>query len=304
MLPNQNQAENTVVDTRIAVRRKLLASLIAGGGALVLAACGGGSSDSSQPDAVANRSRRGGTAANPSTDNTADTLQSTIGDAAQQMQMPHEARPWGVAVSPQFPWADAPIVYNPTPPAGMTAMIGFGDVHFAEGAPTPVGGDTIQLRNFKTYILTSSNQLVLVQNPDTITGAQYYPDYRDDTHFQAQMSNSGGVTSVVLDPAMTFHFFPADRIQIDPANVKGVVVAVEAKVSSPAGTTDPNINNLYLMGMGADWWTTVNAQWDNQTTNPGVGDGRYVFLTTSWQAYTFTSIKAPSASVAAMSFAC
>jgi polygalacturonase len=60
MFPNNNKVENTVVDTRSAVRRKLLTSLLAGSGALVLAACGGGGSDSSNLDAVADRSRGGG----------------------------------------------------------------------------------------------------------------------------------------------------------------------------------------------------------------------------------------------------
>ncbi|WP_321795577.1 hypothetical protein [Caballeronia sp. J97] len=51
------QADNTVVDTRIATRRKLLTSLIAGSGAFVLAACGGGG-DNSAADSVADRWRR------------------------------------------------------------------------------------------------------------------------------------------------------------------------------------------------------------------------------------------------------
>jgi hypothetical protein len=61
MLPNNTQADtqadNTVVGTRIATRRKLLTSLIAGSGAFVLAACGGGG-DGATPDSVADRWRR------------------------------------------------------------------------------------------------------------------------------------------------------------------------------------------------------------------------------------------------------
>jgi hypothetical protein len=305
-----------VIDSRTAMRRKLLGSLIAGGGSLLLAACGGGS-ESTDPTAVANRFRikhgnAGSAASAPSATNAAASStatstptvgQTTIGAAAQQMKMPHEARPYGIAHSAQFPWADAPMVYNATPPAGMNAMIGFGDIHLASGAPTPLAGDTAQIRNFKTYLLMASGELQLVQNPTTLTGAQYYPDYSNDTNFPAQMTNSNGVTSVVLAPDRTFHFFPESRVQIDAPNVKGVVVTMEAKVSSPTGSTDPNINKTYLMGVGADWWTNVNAQWDNQTTNPGVGDGRYVFMTTDWQGFSFTSILNPSATVASIAVA-
>ncbi|SAK66630.1 Pectate lyase superfamily protein [Caballeronia temeraria] len=62
------QADNTVVDSRIATRRKLLTSLIAGSGAFVLAACGGGG-DNSVADSVADRwrKRNTGSGASPAT---------------------------------------------------------------------------------------------------------------------------------------------------------------------------------------------------------------------------------------------
>jgi parallel beta-helix repeat protein len=63
MLNNSPLNQDASIDnTRLAVRRKVLTSLIAGGGAAVLAACGGGS-DPSSLDSVANRQRRGGAGA-------------------------------------------------------------------------------------------------------------------------------------------------------------------------------------------------------------------------------------------------
>ena len=319
MFPNNSQVENTVVDTRLAVRRKLLTSLVAGSGALVLAACNRGGSDSSDPAAVANRSRSprsrasssnaansaspassAGTSASSSTTTTAGALQSTIGDAAQQMQMPHEAKPNGVPDG--YAWAEAPIVRQPTPPSNFTAMTGWGEIQCAVGSATTATAATAQLRNFRTYVLGSSGQLTLVQDQGSLDGAQYLPTFADNTTFPTQMTNSGGVTTVALNPTRAFHFYP-DRAAIPPGT-QGVVVTVEAKISAPVGVADPNINSSYILALGADWWQSMTAEWDYFKTNYLVGSGRFVFLTTSWQGFTFTSIKNASASVLATPFAC
>ena len=312
MFANNNQIENTVVDTRNAVRRKLLGSLIAGGGALVLAACGGGGSgsDSSDVAAVANRSRRGlggassasaasAPAAASSTATSTGPLQSTIGEAIAQMQLPHMANPNGVPLS--YEWAAGPVVAEPTPPSNFTAMTGWGEIQFAAGAGTTAAADTAQLRNFMVYVLDSSGQLTLVQDQGSLDGAQYLPTFANNTTFPTQMTNSAGVTTVTLDPTKAFQFYP-DRAAIPPGT-QGVVVTVEAKISAPVGVTDPNINSSYILALGADWWQSMTAVWDDLTTNYLVGNGRFVFLTTSWQSFTFTSIQGTSAAVAATTFA-
>ncbi|WP_188131054.1 hypothetical protein [Paraburkholderia panacisoli] len=312
MFPNHNQVENTVVDPRIAVRRKLLASLIAGGGALVLAACGGGGSDSSVPDAVANRSRRGGsgassaspassasTAANTSAGSSAP-LQSTIGAAVQQMQMAHQAKPNGVPDG--VAWAMAPVLEYPTPPSNFTAMTGWGEIQCAVGAANTATAATVEMRNFRTYAMDSSGQLTLVQNQGSLDGALMLPTFADNTTFPTQLTNSGGITTTTLDPTKAFHFYP-DRSTI-PAGTQRLVVTMEAKISAPAGVTNPSIDNSYILMLGADWWESMTAQWNYLTTNFLCGSGRFVYLTTSWQAFTFTSIQNPSASVAATPFVC
>ena len=88
MLPNNTQADtqadNLVVDNRIATRRKLLTSLFAGGGALVLAACGGGG-DGATPDSVADRWRRrnnGASSSDPASSATPASSASTTTSAS------------------------------------------------------------------------------------------------------------------------------------------------------------------------------------------------------------------------------
>ncbi|SED08580.1 hypothetical protein SAMN02787142_2521 [Burkholderia sp. WP9] len=307
MLLNNKQVINTAVAPRIAMRRKFLTSLVAGGGALVLAACGGGGSDSSNPDAVANRWRKssgGASSTSPTSSASAPaaassstaatgTLQSTVGEAAAQMLMAHEANPNGVPLS--YDWAAAPVIWQPTPPSDFTAMTSWGEIQFAAGPGTTATADTAQLRNFKTYVLNSSGQLTLVQNEGSIGGALNLPTFAGNTDFPSQISNSSGVTTLGLDPTKAFQFVPPNRVPI-PAGTQGVVVTVEARISSPAGATDPNINTSFILSLGADWWQSMTAQWPNNT---GVGQGRFVFLTTEWQTFTFTSIQKPSAALAA-----
>jgi len=309
MFPN-NQVENTVVDARVAIRRKLLGSLIAGGGALVLAACGGGGSgNSSDAAAVANRSRRGlggassasaASSASSAATSTAGTLQSTIGEAVSQMQLPHMAHPNGVPLD--YDWAAAPVVWQSTPPAGFTAMTGWGEIQFAAGAGTTAAADTVQLQNYNTYLLDSSGKLTLVQNQGSIDGAQNLPTFAGNTAFPTQISNSGGITTVILEPTEAFQFFPPNRVVV-PAGTQAVITTVQAKISAPGGATDPNINKSYILALGADWWKSMTAQWSSTTINNyGVGTGRFVYLTTEWQSFTFTSIQNPSAALAATTF--
>jgi hypothetical protein len=305
MFLNDKIVENAVENSRIAMRRKLLTSLVAGGGALVLAACGGGGGDSSSAEAVANRGRNGrGTSSTSTTSSSSTTassassgsttsLQTTVGNAAAQMLLPHEANPNGVPLD--YDWAAAPVIWQSTPPSGYTAMTGWGEIQFAAGTGTTAAADTAQLQNFNTYLVSSSGQVTLVQDQGSIDGMQNLPTFANNTAFPTTMSNSGGVTTVLLEPTEAFQFYPPNRTTI-PSGTVGVVVTVEARISPPSGATDPNINKSYILALGADWWQSMTAQWPNNT---GVGNGRFVYLTTEWQTFTFTSIKNPSTALAA-----
>ena len=41
----------------------------------------------------------------------------------------------------------------------------------------------------------------------------------------------------------------------------------------------------YLAMAGADWWFSTTADWPH---NEAVGDGRFMYLSTSWHAFGFT----------------
>lgn len=293
-------------DSRIASRRKVLTSLIAGGGALVLAACGGEGGASSDPAAVDKRSKRnpgGASAASavtaPAT-STIGTGSTTVGAAVQQMQLPHEATPNGVPGG--YDWAEAPVIQNATPPANFSAMTGWGQIQAAAGLNVAAVAATVQLRNFRTYFLNSSGQLILGQNDGSLGGSLMLPTFANNTSFATQMTNSGGVTTVGLDPTKAFQFWPSNRAPI-PAGTQGMVCTVEAQLVAPTSKSPSDYDTSYILALGSDWWESMTAVWDNYITSAGVGTGRFVYLTTDWQGFTFTSIQNASASVSATSFA-
>jgi hypothetical protein len=265
------------MDEKMAVRRKLLGSIIAGSGALALGACGGGN-DSSADGAVSKRTVVD--AATPST--------TTVGTAAIQMWYAHEAYPNGVPLS--YDWAAAPVIQTPTPPAGFTAATGWGEVQFVAGPGTTAAADIVYIRNFRTYTLNSDDTLTLLQNEGSLDGSLMLPTFADNTSFPTTISNSNGVTQATLDPTKAFQFWPTDRVTI-PVGTQGVITACEAKIAMPAGSSgDSNIDRSYILALGADWWLSLSAPWDNFKTNAGAGSGRFVYLTTYWQGFTFTTI--------------
>jgi len=230
-------------------------------------------------------------------------LQSTIGDAVRQMQQPHQADPNGVP--PSYSWAAQPVIQaGNRPPANFKAITGWGQVFLASDT-SPIKR-TISLRNFKTYVLNNANQLVPVQSATSLDGSQFNTDYANNANTPASISNTAsGLTTVPTDPTKSFQFWPSEgKAAFDPSTLKGIIVAVEAKIDAPAGTTDPLINNNYVLSVGADYWLATNSVWDNYRSSAGVGTGRFTFLTTSWQCYTMTTITGQDLTILPMAFAC
>lgn len=217
-----------------------------------------------------------------------DQLTSTLGYARTQQPLNHQAVPLGV---PQgYSWqAHGNVQAGSNPPSGYSAMTAWGQVFQVSGsASIPL---TLSLRHYKTYVLTTSNQLIQVQNQGTIAGAQFLPDYSGNSNTSANIVNSNGVMTVTVLPDKAFQFWPSGRVSIspyiNPNTIKAWVVAVEAKVSLPSGTTDPGINTNYLLSVGADYWQTTSAPYPN---NAGIGQGRMTYLTTDWTCKVFSNV--------------
>ncbi|SMG44105.1 hypothetical protein [Paraburkholderia susongensis] len=230
-------------------------------------------------------------------------LQSTIGDAVQQMQMAHEATPTGVP--PSYSWqAQSVIQAGNRPPGGFHAITGWGQIFRASGA-APVTLN-VSLRNFRTYLLQTSGDLQLLQSTNTLDGAQFNPDYQGNVNTPAEIGvDSNGYTSVVTNPNLAFQFWPsAGKVNFNSRNLAGIVVVVEARINPANGQAAADVDNKYILSVGADYWAAVNSVWDNYRSSAGVATGRFQFLTTEWKCFTMTTVPERNSAALPVLFAC
>jgi hypothetical protein len=205
-------------------------------------------------------------------------LQLSVGTAVQQMQMAHEATPDGVPLS--YDWQARPVIQaGNRPPGGFHAITGWGQI-FLSSKATPVTLD-VSLRNFRTYRLSRSGDLQLIQSTNTLDGAQFNPDYRGNVNIAAQIgADANGYTTVVTNPRAAFHFWPsAGKVKFDSQNMAGILVAVEARINLKDGQAAADVDNKYVLSVGADYWAAVDSTWNNYRSNAGIAIGRFQFLT-------------------------
>jgi hypothetical protein len=230
-------------------------------------------------------------------------IQMSVSDTVRSMRLPHEALPAGVPAD--YSWRSSPVIQagNRVPPT-YRAMTGWGQVFLASGA-RPAHA-SISFRNFRTYLLLQSGELRLVQSTNTIEGANFNPDYRHNISRPASLNTASDVETVVAtDPGYAFHFWPkAGRVDMDPAAVRGVIVALEARVSPTNGQAAADVRRKYILSMGADYWTTRTSAWDDYKTNAGVAIGRFQYVTNDWRCFTMTTLTEQDTRMLGKSFAC
>ena len=223
--------------------------------------------------------------------NDGDTaLHTTVGDAMRQMHLPHVAVPYGVP--PSYSWRLTPVVERGAgPPKDFHAITGWGQIFRADGS-APVGF-RVALRNLRTYVETASGKLELVQESSSMDGGQFRPDYKDNLATAAEITHDdAGNTVVRTKPSAVFHFWPsAGKVNIDPRSVRGVLVAVEARIEPEPGQSERDVGKHLMLSTGADYWLAQNSSWDRYLTNVGIGMGRFSYIGTQWKCFTMTTIK-------------
>jgi hypothetical protein len=219
-----------------------------------------------------------------------NSLQPVIDD----MTLPHEGRPHGVPAS--YDWAKGPkMALGNHPPAGWHAMTAWGQL-YEDAKGNPARNTRVEIRNMRTYVLSRRDgRWRSVQSSKEVTGGAYREDFVDDINKKPDLRHEpdGGV-SVTAGGGYNFHFWPPDgRAKIDPADIGGVFVTVEARlvVDNPSKPDDRS-RARYLLSVGADYWVNRHANWDHFKTNDAVGVGRFKYVTERWQAFNFTTLKA------------
>jgi hypothetical protein len=214
----------------------------------------------------------------------------TIADLVKQNTLGQsEGFPLGVPQS--YSWYQG---WNPggqlTPPAGFTAVEGWGQVYPEVGQPVSTTAD-VQIANAKTYVhIAQTNQWVLVQDQSQLglTGGHFLADFTGNTAtaMPATAVSGGGTSFDAPAAGYNDHFWYGSRGTYAAGTVDGVYVQMDMRVTDP---------NAHLVGMvGADWWQNASADFvPDHSTNPGIGGTNWVELSTQWQTVGYYSMSTP-----------
>jgi hypothetical protein len=105
-----------------------------------------------------------------------------------------------------------------------------------------------------------------------------------------RQETSGGI-SAVAGNGYNFHFWPRERALIDPADVEGIFVTVEARlVVDDADKIDDRTEARYLLNVGADYWLDSDVGWQNGATNSGIGMGRFKYVEVEWKKFNMITL--------------
>ncbi|MBN1559896.1 T9SS type A sorting domain-containing protein [candidate division KSB1 bacterium] len=216
-----------------------------------------------------------------------NSLEDIIGD----ITLPHEGLPHGVPSS--YDWSQKPRRGAQQPPKDWTAAIAWGQLYeWKEG--NPATNTRVQIRDMEMlYLSKADGQWRQLQKSILVQGSAYVEDFVGDVSKPADIrSEPDGSISVTAGGGYNFHYWPSSgRVKIPENNVEGCFITVQCRLilDDPDGVDD-RTDAKYLMGVGGDWWESLDAQWDNWTTNADMGIGRFRFVTPEWKGYNMISL--------------
>ncbi|WP_404783629.1 PA14 domain-containing protein [Altericista sp. CCNU0014] len=221
---------------------------------------------------------------------------SALSPAFDDSTLPNEGIPSGVPT--YLPWAHGPMKgYGNTMPSGWNAFTAWGQIYVEQGWNPPSDSNTrVQIRALDAWYLSkSTNQWVLIQRADTVSGAAYVEDFANDASKPADVKNesgNGGGISVTAGNGYNYHFWTDRAVIPDPSDIAGVYTKFESRLvlNDPNGPDD-RASSRYLASDGADYWRSIDAGWASDWSNNGsVGHGRFKFVNSDWQIFSMETL--------------
>ncbi len=180
-------------------------------------------------------------------------------------------------------WGSHPEVDDPSDAKGYAAATAWGQVYADADASQPAQGTVrVELKHMQLYVWSKSRRVWLsVQSTVQVGGAHYVENFASNGSIGVdwQAEGDGGISASMVT-GYNLHFWPATgRGAVNASDVGAVYVTYQARLIGPnAGSA------RYLANAGADWWLDASAGWPN---NAQVGQGRFMYLSASWQAFDF-----------------
>ncbi|PSB08300.1 hypothetical protein C7B62_17125 [Pleurocapsa sp. CCALA 161] len=208
------------------------------------------------------------------------------------MTPPHEGLPHGVSTK-NYEWASAPVVDTEFDTQDFKAMTAWGQL-YEDSKGNSATNSRVQIKNIKAYMLSKRDgKWHLLQSSKKIEGAAYREDFAGDISKPADIRyEKDGSVSVKAGQGYNFHFWPATgRVPINRQDIVAIFTTVQARlVIDNSQQVDDRFKARYLLGMGGDYWLSLNAKWDNWTTNGGIGVGKLKYVTNEWQTFNMITL--------------
>lgn len=216
---------------------------------------------------------------------------SVAAQIAADMQGKNEGNPHGVPLSYDF--AVGPSVSMGNNSKGWQAITSWGVLYeAAEG--NPATNTRVNIRNMQTYFLQkSSGKWLLLQNTSQPQGAAYLENFAGDVNKPANVrTEADGTISAIAGGGFNFHFYPANRASINPNDIGGIVVVLQARlILADASKADDRGVARYLLGAGADYYPALTGGWPgNADFNPGVAGGKMKYVRSAWRSFAMTTM--------------
>lgn len=205
----------------------------------------------------------------------------------------NEATPQGVPSS--YDWAQGPTLTMGNNANGWQAITAWGVV-FVPAQGNPATNTRVNIRDVQLYFLQrSTGAWLLLQNTSQPQGADYVDDFANDTSMPGDVRQEpDGTISVTAGGGYCFHFWPPDRASINPNDIGGILVLLQARliVGNPSLPDDRDVAQ-YIAGAGADYYPALTGGWPgNLSYNPGVGTGKLKYVQSEWRFYAMTTLTA------------
>ena len=153
----------------------------------------------------------------------------------------------------------------------------------------------VELGNVEAYTLSkSTGNWRKLQGCVAPRGAAYLDDFSGDAYTPAQeVAQSNGMIAITAGGGYNFHFAPYQRATITPTDIAAIFTTCQARlvIANPNGPDD-RANAKFILNMGGDYWRTLTDSFGDGANNPGIGQGRFKWVTENWQAFNFCTATA------------